>query len=182
MDRFVNAIRAHLPDCPSVLIKQHVLRSAIKFCTETWIWRVDETISALEGATTMTITVADGAAITGIPKMEVNEKLYEEYTISGATVTFDDALAADTDFDVTSALKPTMAATSLPDILYNDWFDGVEAGAIHTLCMLPDKPWTNLKLSQKARADFYGQAVEAKRKAGLKNDTAARRIIVRPWI
>ena len=49
------------------------------------------------------------------------------------------------------ALKPTRAAESVEDEIYEDYVETIAAGAISRLMLSPEKPYTNEKL-----AIFYG--------------------------
>ena len=146
MERFVDDILTQVPGCPKYAIKQAVLQTAIQFCNTSLIWQLagEETITS--GNAELTLDTATDSQIADC-YIFFNGLLYTDYTRSGATVTLYDAVTADTDFDTISFLKPTEDASDLPDLLYNNWFDGIAAGAKSRLQMQPEKKWTSLKLA-----------------------------------
>ena len=146
MDRFIDYVMPQVPGCPQPLIKQELLRVAIEFCTDTWIWQLDEEHEVLDGNSTITLSVTSGAAVTGC-QISIDGDGFNEYTRSGVTVTLDEAMTADTTFDTTVFLKPTRAAADLPDILYNDWFDAIESGTKAVLMEMPGKKWTSPRIA-----------------------------------
>ncbi len=168
MDRFIDYVMPQVPGCPQPLIKQELLRVAIAFCTDSWIWQLDEEHEVLDGNSTITLSVTSGAAATGC-QISIDGSGFNKYTRSGATVTLDDAVTVDTTFDTTVFLKPTRAATSLPDILYNDWFDAIESGAKAALMMMPGKKWTLPEISMVNQSKYLHGLGEAKIKARRTN-------------
>jgi hypothetical protein len=181
MDRFIDYVMPEVPGCPQPLIKQELLRVAISFCTDSWIWQLDEEHEVLDGNSTITLTIASGQAVTGC-QLSIDGSGFNEYTRSAETVTLDDARTADTTFDTTVFLKPTRAATALPDILYNDWFEAIEAGAISNLMLMPKKKWFNSRGALLQKKIYLHGLGEAKIKARKTNSqtrlTVHQRIFV----
>jgi len=169
MERFTNFILPYVPGCPTPLIEAEVLRTAIQFCKDSWIWQLDEEHTVLDGNSSITLSVTSGAATTGC-QISIDGTGFNEYTRSGAAVTLDDARTADTDFDTTVFLKPAMDATSLPDFLYNDWHEAITAGAKATLMLMPGKPWSNAKMGAIYNRTYLHELGKAKIQARKTND------------
>lgn len=76
-----------------------------------------------------------------------------------------------------TTLTLTMSETGvLPDILYNDWYQTIAAGAKAKLMIMPGKPWTNLK-AVGVHADVFDTGVKsAMKKAFIKNLPTEKRI------
>jgi len=169
MERFVNSILPEVPGCSSYAIKQAVLRTAILFCQDSWIWQLtaEKTIEANES--TLTLSTAIMSQIADCYIFDANDDLYKNFTRSKTVVTLYEAATADTDFNTISFLKPTETATALPDILYNDWFSGIEAGAKKRLQVQANKPWYNEKLAAYNDSVYqteYHKAIVAARRTG----------------
>ena len=59
------------------------------------------------------------------------------------------------------ATKPTRAADSLEDILYNDWVDGICAGAAQRICSIPSMPFTSAMQAQAEKLQFWSAVSSA---------------------
>ena len=62
-------------------------------------------------------------------------------------------------------LKPTFDAETLPDIIYDDYADGIAIGAKSRLMLMPNKKWSNLKLGAYFKGEFEKVIADAKSKA-----------------
>ncbi|MGD9826545.1 hypothetical protein [Desulfobacter sp.] len=176
MDRFVNSILSQAPGCPRSVIKQHVLKAAIRFCSETWVWQLKEDCLVLKGAVDVILSAPEDAAITGILEFKLNGRDFQLYSRSGAVVSFDAPIFEDGIINITKAFIPMRDASALPDILHDEWFEGVEAGALFSLRSMPEKPWTDSGGVRTALSVFYSEIGKAKIRARLKNDVAGTRV------
>jgi len=161
MERFIASILPEVPGCSNYAIKQAVLRTAFQFCSESLIWQVAAEKEITSGNAELTLTTGTGAQIANC-YIFLNEKRYKSFTRSEATVTLYDAVTADTDFDTISFLKPAEDAADLPDILFNDWYDGIEAGAKKKLQLQANKPWFNEKLAAYNNSIYENRLNEAR--------------------
>lgn len=181
MDRFVTPIWPYLHDCPKAIIKAEVLKAAIQFCLETWIWQQDAEKEVLADADEITFTIPDDSTITGA-QLSIDGKAFNEYTRSGTTITLDDAVTTDTTFQTTVFLVPTRNADALPDLLYDTWFVGIEALAKAQLKAMPNKPWSDpngLGLEYRTYAHEMG---EARIKARKTNDQTDLKVYSREFV
>lgn len=182
MERFVDRLSPYLPGCPEAVIKAEVLKTAISFCRKTWIWREssEKTISA--GEADILFTPPDGSRIVGMKLIDDLGRDYTEYTWEESTATLEDAVAVDTTIDTTIYLVPTHTTASLPDLLYDDWSEAIEAGTKRTLFMMTNMSWYSPKMVSVEQAQYLHQEGEAKRRVRMKNDQTHIRISMRPFI
>ncbi|MDA3807667.1 MAG: hypothetical protein PF440_07125 [Thiomicrorhabdus sp.] len=161
MERFTESILPEVPGCSKYAIKQAVLRTAIQFCQDSLIWQLAAEKTILADASTLTLSTGTGAQIAKCYLFE-NEIRYKDFTRSEDTVTLYEAVTADTDFDTISFLKPTETATALPDILYHDWYSGIEAGAKKRLQVQANKSWYNEKLAAYNNVVYTAEYLKAR--------------------
>jgi len=57
-----------------------------------------------------------------------------------------------------AVFKPKISATTLPAVLYDRFAEGVAAGALSRLLLLPNMPWTNPALADIHRRNFEAAA------------------------
>lgn len=178
MDRFLNTVRRDVPGCPNPLIKDEVLSAAIEFCERTSIYTEKLTESVLAGAETLTITLPANTALIGIDRLEINDTDYFDIDHDGTTIDFGEAVPSALTIYVYVSLKPLRTVTTLPDVLFNDWFQAIAAGAKAKLMIMPEKKWTNPNLAM-VHADVFenkvGSAIqEATRKTMPQEKKTAR--------
>lgn len=181
MNRFTSDIMPQVPGCPKALIKKEVLRSAIQFCMDSHIWQIDAQKEVLPGDDEITLSTVTGSEVTAC-QISINGSGVNEYTRNGAIITLNTAVTANTSFNTTSFLKPTRAAADLPDLLYNDWFEAIESGAIANLMLMPGKKWTSPQLGKVNYQKYMHGLGEAKIKAMRPNDQSRLMIKQRPFV
>lgn len=180
MNRFVNHIMPQVPECPQALIKAEVLRAGIRFCKDSWIWQQDEEKTVTAGNDEITFSIPTGSALAGV-QLSIDGYAVNAYTRSGLTVTLDDAVGSDTTYQTTCFLKPARDATALPNILYDDWFEGVESLAKSNLMMMPDKKWYQPQLAKINYSKYLQDLGDAKIQARKVNDQSNLMIQQRSW-
>ncbi|HEX9972299.1 MAG TPA: hypothetical protein VGD14_09530 [bacterium] len=181
MDRFINSILPQVPGCPKPLVKNEVLRAAINFCQDSLIWQQDEDKIVDVGGSTITLAVTSGAACTGV-QISLDENEIHTYKRSGLTVTLDDAVTESTTYQVTTFVKPSRSATSLPTFLYDDWFEAIESKTKAELMMMPGKEWANPALAGVNQTKYLHELGNAKSKALMVNDQTDLRVIQRSFV
>lgn len=171
---FVNDIMPHVSGCPRNLVVNAIRKAIDRLCTDSQIWREDIPAGdIIINVADYTITPpASTRMLTLISLMydgrEI-DKRSEEYLdrndpgwrvpqlgtptdlvyyapdrikfnrLPKATIT--DGLVARV------ALKPTRTAVSVEDIIYEDWFECIEHGALHYLMEIPGKDWSDMSMS-----------------------------------
>lgn len=68
------------------------------------------------------------------------------------------------------ALKPSRSATTVDDVLYEDYVEGIAAGAKYRLMVSPGKPYTNPQLAA-AHMDLYRQSTNVARQRAMRGWT-----------
>lgn len=88
---------------------------------------------------------------------------YYFYCPDTATValSWDPAAAVPNGLVIKAALKPTTTATTVPDVLFNDWRMAIEDGAVGRLMLIPGKDWTNEQSAAIYLARFEAKKREA---------------------
>lgn len=182
MERFVDRLTPYLPGCPIAVIKAEVLKTAISFCRNTWIWKVtaEKTISADE--TEIVFTPPTGSRIVGMNLTDDQERDVTAYTWDGSTATMDSAVSTDTTLNTTIYLVPTHTATSLPDLLFDEWSEAIESGTKRTLFMMANMSWSNPQMVAVEQTHYLHQEGEAKRKVRKRNDQTCNHVELRPFV
>lgn len=183
MDRFLNTVRREVPGCPNPLIKEEVLSAAIEFCQRTWAYTKDITESVSKDAETVTITLPEGTGIVGVNSF-TDENGDTEYEIdySGNVVSLEKPVPYDSDLIINVALKPLPTVSSLPDFLFNDWYQTIAAGAKAKLMIIPGKEWSNPNLAVIHSNLFEDGVGDAIRKEFSKTMPTEKRTARRQWL
>lgn len=176
MIRFVTTVLRDVPGCPNSLIKEEVLSSAIEFCEKSGIYTTKLEESVYKDDESLTITMPTDTCLVEINKIVVGEVTTYEIDNDGTTIDFDGEANLDYDMNVYVSMKPLRSATALPDILYNNWYQSIAAGAKAKLMFMPEKPWTNPQLASVHASIFDTGVKEAMRKTVLKNLPTEKRI------
>ncbi len=182
MDRFIQYVLPYVPGCPKALIKTHVLLAANEFCRKSFVWQ--ETITETIASATDEVYAApyiSGADVVDV-NVKVNDRAVNNYEFSAVSVVFESDLAAGDEVEITLYLAPARYATSLPDLLYNDWLEGVAAGARAAIMRMPGKDWHNPQLYMIEQKTFAHQIGQARIKGERKNLQTHNRIQPRPWV
>ena len=182
MDRFIQYILPFVPGCPKPLIKTHALLAANEFCRKSFVWQeeITETISSATDEV-YAAPYSGGADVVDI-NVTVNDRAVSNYTFSAGMITFESDLAADDEVEITLFLAPARDAEDLPDILYDDWLEGIAAGARATLMRMPGKDWYNPQAAMMEHQLFAHYIGQATIKGNLKNLQTVKMIKPRSWV
>jgi len=181
MDRFTDLLLPYLPGCPTAIIKTEVLQSAIRFCEDTWIWQQDAEKTIAGGEDEISFTLPVGSKMIGV-QILINGSIVNSYTKGESKVTLDDAVASSKTFQTTVYLAPTRAASDLPDLLYDTWFEAVAAGAKVPLMMMPGHPWHNQRGAMVEQTKYLHEMGRARQQARKTNDQTELSVLPRPFI
>lgn len=80
------------------------------------------------------------------------------------------------------ALKPTQDATAVGDIVYDDWRDAIESGALAMLFGMKDKPWSDPDRSTGEGRNFTFQIQRARAREAMGHTRRTTRFQLRQWI
>ncbi|WP_022667916.1 hypothetical protein [Desulfospira joergensenii] len=183
MDRFLNTVRRDVPGCPNPLIKEEVLTAAIEFCRRTWAYTDDINQPVFKGDETITVSLPEGTWIVGVNHYTYSngDKVYEVDS-SGNIITLEDPIPYDFDMVINVALKPLETVSSLPNFLFNDWFQTIAAGAKAKLMIMPGRAWSNPNLAV-IHSDVFEDGVgDAMREQFSKTMPTEKRTARRQWL
>lgn len=148
-----------LPMCPLPTIEDAVRDAIITFCDKTWFWRqwLETTIVVVEGDTEAALDLPSNTRLVGVVSVQelddATEQTWGDF-VDPATyqmsrfdyypkILFPDGAEEDFEARVRVALKPTRAATSIPEWMFEDWADVISDGAKWWLLSMSNKPWGN---------------------------------------
>ena len=183
MDRFVTTVLRDCPGCPNPLIKEEVLAAAIEFCERSEIYTMDITVAVTAGDKTVTVSAPSNTRIVEINHIEIDDEKYFDFEHDEGVITLEDKVSFSENWKINVSLKPLKTVTSLPDILYHDWYQTIAAGAKAKLMIMSEKPWSNANLAV-VQADLFEKGVKkAIRKALAKTlPTEKRRKRRSQWL
>jgi len=168
------------------------VRSVIReFCTKTLLYiRQLTPINIVVGTSTYTLTAPTGYAIIGVERVEVNEMYVDptsldlldrspdswrqqessqplQYIVDAEKVlqfkeTPDTAVTAG--LVVWASLKPTPTADTIPDFIYDDWYETILNGAVSYLLRIPNKSWSSIDGGEYYNNLYDGELSNAKGK------------------
>jgi len=166
-------VRPDVPDCMDVIMLNAIRNAAIKFCEKSHAWEV-ETDSIIMSAgiaeyeidqplnqriiqVSQVITAALGK-IDSKTESDMDASNPTWRTTTGARVNlwvmlnprlvrvYPVPTASGEVLTIKSIVKPSPIALVIDDIIYDDYFTGIAAGAKALLCAMPHKEWTNLAM------------------------------------
>ncbi len=208
LDGFIYLVAPYLKGCSEAAMINALRNSSIRFCTETWIARETATpISAIAGQDTYTLAASSGLEPVGVISLRYDnvelDKTTEEKldqfdsgwrsASSGMPTAFmmdspdviwlnrAPAVAVSNGIRVRMAVRPTDTSAEVPDILYNDWRKTIMHGALEELLEMPDKSWSDPKMSAwHGRRQVFGLQ-SAKARARMGHQTTPPSVQPRSW-
>ena len=151
--------RPYIRDCPKILVTRELLRAARIFFQETHVWREVVHVGIVGGLNNGQINVEDGQALIAIidvRKMGETKSLLKTpdkinlpsytgepgvYTATTSTLYIGPIPEETYIAEVEIAVKPSLAATALPDVTLEDWGEQIACGAVESLLNMPDTAW-----------------------------------------
>ena len=165
--------------CSGPLMELHARMAAIEFFEHTKAWQADLTALAGNGVlTSFVMTLPADSQIEKLLKVRVvdangnkiratvlmadyGEDLAEigsqeviAYTLDRVTLTVQPAQATGSIMTPKVALKPTLTAATLPDALFNQFGRDIAKGALASLTVMADKPWTDTTTARINAVEF----------------------------
>lgn len=203
---FMPRVAYEVIGCPIPIILKEIKQSVIRFCEESVSYTVDTSVTLIEGQREYTLTLdanlvpvrpvrvirEDGGILGPVVEdlfpgdWEVFEGKPTGYFMSmDKKIVFYEKPREDDAGDVISikvAVKPskTNTLTTIPDWIYEDYEEGIAAGAKYGLQMIRDKDWSSKK-SASDNLMLFKKAVTTARRKALKSNTIQSRY-VRPRV
>lgn len=188
---FLPYVLPYVPGCPDVAAEDEIVRSAIRFCELSGCWQ--EMASAQNIVlSTHTYTVpapanaqcdcVDEVWVNGVHILPANTNelrlFYTDWTTATGAAAYHTQQNQDevrivpiptanitNGLKIRATYKPVPGATTLPAILYQNFAQGVAAGALARLYATKNKAWSDPDAADKAVALFTAEAEAARVKA-----------------
>lgn len=200
-------IKSVIPEIVSFVAERELLRATREFCEETRAWRVSFSLDVTASTATIDLTsllpanteLVDIISVKPqsggqpvVPKtyswMDANVDNWRNeenadaqyYMLDGNNTVRLYPTPANTTSDkyyVRVAVKPTLSATVLDDVLVNKHREALISGALGYLFMLPRKLWSDMKLAQYHLSMFHGKLPSARAEAADEFQTGVARSV-----
>ena len=159
-------------DCPIPIASQGILWAAIEFCERTRAWSNQQSRTVNAGTQHIALTPEDdgsiiyidnvrwdGDRLNPVTRQESQDLDYDQpfgfYRPNPETLSLAPAASAQGVLTLTLVLAPLRNATTIPKMLYDLYWDAIEANALWRLMKVPNRPW-----SDPNQAVFYKQEFE----------------------
>lgn len=199
---FLTEVRPHLAMAPDPLLEREVRNAAIVFCERSYIYQRDldpitlaanvpeYDLSPPSGTVVADILSAkvDGEPIEAkgrdeldglIQKWETDKgtpRYYFQSTLRMVRVVPMPSSMKTNGLTLFVALKPTKASTGIDTAIYEEYVEEIAAGALSTLFMMKDVPWTSAAKASDFRDKFEKGIDAAKVRAARSLSTAPLRV------
>jgi hypothetical protein len=180
---FYPYIQPFVPGCPEVVIESHLQEAAAEYIGRSEIWRFEvENDFTSKNTADYEIDVPTGAIlenilvlyIDGQPVKRVTDRHYalpnttdtgspSAFTIyQDAQIKFFPTPDKKYTFSGVGTLKPSLSATGVEDFIFETHGRSIACGAIHRLCAIPGKEWSNPEVAMYYKNEFYKHMEDAK--------------------
>lgn len=186
LSAFTPYIAPDVPGCPEPLIDDAVRRAAIEFCEKTRALREAVSFNTVADQDYVTLAPTGGDVARLYKVMYGDEELepttrfdFDEDGDTGQPLEYyieppntlrlypvPDAIYA---MVAHVAVKPDRDATTLDDVLYNNWRDEIAAGAKAKLLKMSKQPWYDQAAADTAKTDFQAAIDKAAHKRATGN-------------
>jgi hypothetical protein len=152
LEAFLPYVLPSVAGCSQPLAEQAIRDSAIQFCEEThYLQLVSDPIDLVAGASEYDIDVPASHSVARLlntwfgPEQRPTGRPQRAEFIGPSTLRIWPVPQADLPAAMQTciALKPARTATSLDDSMFNDWVEGIAAGAIYRICMMPGQAFSS---------------------------------------
>jgi hypothetical protein len=187
-------VSSRVPGASKPEIDKAIITTIREFCTKTLLWKRKLTaVDVVAGTSEYTITAPADAAIVDIDRIEVSDQFVNptsmdlldrmpdtwrseeasqpsEYMVDAEkvlTLREIPTIGITGGIIIWAILKPTPTATTVPDFIYDDWYEAILNGAVAFLMRIPNKSWSNLE-----GAEYYSGLYRA-----FLGDAKAKKVI-----
>jgi len=180
---FYPFIMPDMPGCLDVAVDAELRKVAHRFCNDTWAYQTTVTESVTKGDETVTPTLPENTSLVGVAKAENQDgDAYYDLETDGNDVLLGGTADSDFTLTLTLAIKPTMGAADVPDLLYDEHMETIVAGVKAGLFLSPKKSWTSPELAVYWKSEYLSGAGSAKRRAFYAGMPTERRAQHNKWI
>lgn len=205
-DGFGPLILPYATTVSAPLLKQHVRLAAIEFFSYTKAWQAELAALTADGVKTAfpLLTLPPDSAVEKLLTVEVTDANGNKSEPSVKTPLYGARLARQNAPDLiafmtagrailnvlpkrpagetivpTVALKPSMAALTMPDDLFEQFGMDIAKGALASLLAIKDKPWTDTSLARLMYVEFNNAKAVTSRQVERGFATSQRRSAIR---
>jgi hypothetical protein len=182
-DKFFPYVQPHVPGCPEVVIQSHLQEAAAEYLGRSELWRFDmENDFTSKNTADYEIEVPTGAVLenilvlylNGVPLKRVTDRHFSMPNTVASSSPSSYTLFQDNQikffptpdrkytFSGVGVLKTSLAATGVEDFIFATHGRSIACGAIHKLCTIPGKEWSNPELGMYYKNEFFKHMDEAK--------------------
>lgn len=199
-----------VPGCDKITIEKEIMNIIRDFCGTTLLWvKQLDPITIIAGTATYTLSAPTGvmASVVSIDRAECNGQAMDPDSMDlldrGSEMWRDQTGSESPTFMVDSekvlrlryipteniadglivwaSLKPTVAATSIPDFIYDDWYDAIKFGAWGRIFKIAKKAWTNIREGEYFEGVYHEQRSYAKKEKRTGKTKLNLSIMPRPF-
>jgi len=173
-EEFLPEVMPNVPGCPEMLALNHIRHACREFCRMTTIWRVTlnaMNVTADEHSYPLPLPVGsdlviphyveyDSSPLNPLTEDQLDESVVDWRNADSSTPTnyliysrgvirlYVPPSENGTDILVVRvSVKPSLNATAVGEVVYNDWLEEVASGALSRLMRMPGKEWGSPDLS-----------------------------------
>jgi hypothetical protein len=186
---WIPQVQPYLPNCPRAVMIVAIRQSAIDFCQKSMFWRMEmEPLITVAGIREYELDFPPETIVVSVRAMTYDGRPIKEKDIDEldacrshwrtdqgtpdafvyrdpATVLLSKEPQESVELAATLALKPTQTALTCGDILFDEYMNGIAAGAIAQLMLQPGKPWTQPQLAATFGASYTADVEQARVRA-----------------
>ena len=204
ISEFLPRVLPFVPACPDVTAEQAIRDAAVEFCEQSLIARYEPlTFDTAEGVSEYYIDIppqhafsrmiyvtVDGTEVTSIPTERQPTRPStgghpHHYFISNneeeLLLNLFPAPNKPYTIRMSMALKPLRDAQQVPDILYDNWADGICYGALARLMLIPNQQYSSAAQSQFYKQRFAMICNQARNEGKLGRVVGSLRVRPRPF-
>lgn len=149
-------IRLEVPGCIDLTITRELRAAAREFCEKTGCWEVIlDNITLVVGQDTYSLPLPADAAMVSIVAITRDGLPFDafQYHLPDLELVLNQEPTEAATLSVTALLMPARTATTVPDILERDYYDGVRALTLYRLMRLSGVPWGNPAMAAHYRTE-----------------------------
>lgn len=188
---FFADILPYAPACPDMTIEAAIIAAAIQFCEESKAYQYDmDPISTVAGVGEYDLEPPSGAVVDRIHSVKYNGIGLDPVSMKGMTdrvpkrTTWTStpkyflknssttlllgpipAASLTNGLEIRLILKPTRTSSSIPDELYDDYYEAILRLALYRILSIPRKDWSDPATARDQFALYQGELLRAKQRA-----------------
>jgi len=199
IDELIPLVLSDVPEAPKMKVRAALIRKARELCRRARIWTYTGRSTLPEGSSKAYVDLPKDTALLSLEEIKGERQSYGILTgtpldIEGAaraaSVENDgdyflqfDGLAKEKDrLTIKVTCLPTFDAASLPDVVTDQWAEGIAAGAAAYLLMQPKAAWGIPELAPNFNAQFEQAVHKAKIQKAVGMSGSSPTVKPRRWV